>query len=96
MQNNDSSDDEGPPTRPRNGEEPSVAEGIDESSLVDAAEASKRFRRAERKRLWFSSFFILPLTHCILQEHASDTCMRTPLHARLPRRRHTRPLSHSA
>jgi hypothetical protein len=50
VQNNDSSDDEGPSTRPRNEEEPSATEGIDESSLVDAAEASRRFRRAERKR----------------------------------------------
>jgi hypothetical protein len=50
MQNNDSSDDDGPPLRSRNAEEPSTAEEIDESNLVDAAEASRRFRRAERKR----------------------------------------------
>jgi len=51
MQNNDSSDEEGPSARPRKAIDPNAAEGIDESSLVDAAEASKRFRRAERKRL---------------------------------------------
>ena len=50
MQNEDSSDNEGVPNQPRKVAEPSAAEGIDESSLVDAAVASKRFRRAERKR----------------------------------------------
>jgi hypothetical protein len=50
MQNDDSSENEGPSTHPRKVVEPSAAEGIDESSLVDTAAASKRFRRAERKR----------------------------------------------
>ncbi|KAI9458560.1 hypothetical protein F5148DRAFT_1220423 [Russula earlei] len=59
-ENNDSSDDEGPSTRPRKVVEPSAAEGIDESCLVDAAEASKRFRRAERKRIRERSFYAYP------------------------------------
>ena len=50
MQNDDSSDNEGVSTRPLKTAEPSATEGIDESSLVDTAAASKRFRRAERKR----------------------------------------------
>jgi nuclear migration protein JNM1 len=36
-----------------------VTEGIDESSLVDTTEASKRFRRAERKRLWYTLSLIV-------------------------------------
>ena len=51
MQNDDSSDNEGASARPRKVVDPNTAEGIDESSLVDSATASKRFRRAERKRL---------------------------------------------
>ncbi len=51
MQNEDSSENEGASVRPRKTVEPDAAEGIDESSLVDSAIASKRFRRAERKRL---------------------------------------------
>jgi hypothetical protein len=51
MQNDDSSDNEGASVRPRKAIEPNTAEGIDESSLVDSTIASKRFRRAERKRL---------------------------------------------
>ncbi|KAH9978719.1 hypothetical protein BGW80DRAFT_1280590 [Lactifluus volemus] len=57
---NDSSDDEGPSSRSRKLAEPSAAEGIDESSLVDAAEASKRFRRAERKRTRERSLYKFP------------------------------------
>lgn len=50
-QNEDSSENEGASVGPRKVVEPNAAEGIDESSLVDSATASKRFRHAERKRL---------------------------------------------
>jgi len=50
-QNDDSSENEGASVRARKAVDPNAAEGIDESSLVDSATASKRFRRAERKRL---------------------------------------------
>ncbi|KAI0256045.1 Dynamitin-domain-containing protein [Lactifluus subvellereus] len=59
-ENNDSSDDEGPSSQSRKVAEPSAAEGIDESSLVDAAEASRRFRRAERKRTRERSLYKYP------------------------------------
>ncbi|KAH9176255.1 Dynamitin-domain-containing protein [Lactarius sanguifluus] len=58
--NNDSSDDEGLPSRSRKVAEPSAAEGIDESGLVDPTEASKRFRRAERKRTRERSLYKYP------------------------------------
>jgi hypothetical protein len=51
IQNDDSSENEGASVRPRKVVEPNAVEGIDESSLVDSTTASKRFRRAERKRL---------------------------------------------
>ena len=51
MQNDDSSENEGASVRPRKVVEPNATEGVDESSLIDSATASKRFRRAERKRL---------------------------------------------
>ncbi|KAH9998502.1 Dynamitin-domain-containing protein [Russula compacta] len=59
-ENNDSSDDEGLSTRPRKVVESGAAEGIDETNLVDAAEASRRFRRAERKRTRERSFYGYP------------------------------------
>ncbi|KAH8979119.1 Dynamitin-domain-containing protein [Lactarius akahatsu] len=58
--NNDSSDDEGLPSRSRKVAEHSAAEGVDESSLVDPTEASKRFRRAERKRTRERSLYKYP------------------------------------
>ncbi|KAN0134015.1 Dynamitin domain containing protein [Lactarius tabidus] len=58
--NNDSSDDEGLPSRARKAAGHTAAEGIDESSLVDATEASKRFRRAERKRTRERSLYKYP------------------------------------
>ncbi|KAI9442269.1 hypothetical protein H4582DRAFT_2109905 [Lactarius indigo] len=58
--NNDSSDDEGVPSRSRKVAEHSAAEGIDESSLVDPTEASRRFRRAERKRTRERSLYKYP------------------------------------
>lgn len=58
--NNDSSDDEGLPSRSRKVAEHSATEGIDESSLVDATEASRRFRRAERKRTRERSLYKYP------------------------------------
>ncbi|KAH9961300.1 Dynamitin-domain-containing protein [Russula dissimulans] len=70
-ENNDSSDEEGPSTRPRKAIDPDAAEGIDESSLVDTAEASRRFRRAERKRTRERTLYAYP---------SSRTPSPTPTH----------------
>ncbi|KAI0276593.1 Dynamitin-domain-containing protein [Russula aff. rugulosa BPL654] len=59
-ENDDSSDNEGASARPRKVVDPNTAEGIDESSLVDSATASKRFRRAERKRTRERSLYAYP------------------------------------
>ncbi|KAI0266686.1 hypothetical protein BC834DRAFT_953972 [Gloeopeniophorella convolvens] len=54
------SDDEAFSSRTRKTTERIATEGIDESNLIDADEASKRFRRAERKRTRERSLYKYP------------------------------------
>jgi hypothetical protein len=78
-QDGDSSDEEATlparPTKDRNGAGISSKEELDSSNLIGTEEASKRFKKAERKRMTCIISSSLPRTDCETRSFKTTLCV---------------------